>query len=68
MILNFISLTLNILGKVLIAYTAIQVHYRVWKEHKIDDEVFIGMKREQIIGFLGIVLMIIAYLIDIYLL
>jgi len=41
----------------MIAYTALAVHRRVWKEHKIDKTVFHIMRREQFIGILGIILM-----------
>lgn len=57
--------TLDVVGKVMVAYTAIRVHHRVWVEHKIDRKVFSEMKREQRIGFLGIVLIILGYLLEI---
>jgi len=41
------------------------VHRRVWKEHKINNRVYNEMKREQFIGIVGIVLLIIGYLIKI---
>lgn len=44
----------------MVAYTAIAVHHHVWKEHKIDAAVFKAMKREQIIGMLGIILIVIG--------
>lgn len=55
--------TLDILGKVMVAYTALAVHGRVRKEQKIDTFVFHAMKWEKIIGVAGIILMIIGYLI-----
>ena len=63
MSLEITALTLDTLGKVLIAVTAIRVHYRVMKEHKIDKRVFKSMRREQSLGVLGIALILIAYLI-----
>lgn len=39
----------------MVAYTAITVHHRFWKEHKIDEMVFKVMKRGQIIGIAGTV-------------
>jgi len=62
-----IALTLDIIGKIMIAYTALAVHSRFRKEHKIDDVVFRVMKREQTIGILGIVFMISGYVLHIYL-
>ena len=52
--------------KVMIAYTALAVHRHVWKEHKIDKTVFHIMRREQLIGILGIILMVSAYFLHIY--
>lgn len=63
--LNLVASTLDIIGKVMVAYTALSVHRRVWQEHQIDRAVFAAMKREQVIGVIGIVLMITAYLLDI---
>lgn len=57
--------TLDLIGKILISYTAIVVHYRFRKEHKIDEKVFTEMKKEQVIGVLGIVLMIVGYVLQI---
>ncbi|KKU81985.1 MAG: hypothetical protein UY09_C0025G0002 [Parcubacteria group bacterium GW2011_GWA2_47_8] len=61
-----LALTFDIIGKVIIAYTALAVHHRVWKEHKIDKMVFRIMRRERVIGILGMVLMVSAYLLHIY--
>lgn len=57
--------SLNTLGTLLIAYTALAVHRRVWQKHKIDGAVFRSMGREQIIGFTGMLLILAAYLIEI---
>jgi hypothetical protein len=46
--------TLDVVGKVMVAYTAIRVHYRVWKEHRIDERVFLAMHKEQLIAVIGI--------------
>lgn len=57
--------TLDVVGKILISYTAIAVHYRVRKEHKIDDYVFKTMRTEHVMGILGIFLIILGYLLEI---
>lgn len=63
--MEFLGFTLDVIGKVMVAYTAIAVHRRVWKEHKIDKAVFTAMKSEQIIGIIGIILIVIGYLLQI---
>lgn len=58
---SFIGFTIDVIGKVLIAYTAVMVHHRVWQEHKIDKRVFSEMKKEKIIAFIGIFMIIAGY-------
>lgn len=62
---EFIGFTLDVIGKVMFAYTAIMVHYRFWKERKIDEAVFMAMKRERIIEVLGVLLIIVGYFLQI---
>ncbi|PIT92877.1 MAG: hypothetical protein COU08_00010 [Candidatus Harrisonbacteria bacterium CG10_big_fil_rev_8_21_14_0_10_42_17] len=63
--MNFILLgdTLEMIGAVLIGYTALRVHHRVLNEHKIDDRVVRAMKKEQRFGILGIVLVVVGFFI-----
>lgn len=53
--------TLDVVGKIMIAFTVLMVHHRFRKEHKVDERVFKAMRREQIIGLVGIVFIIIGY-------
>ena len=52
---------LDVIGKLLVAYTAIAVHHRFLKEHKVDAALFKVMRKEQIIGLIGVVLIIIGF-------
>lgn len=65
MSLEFIGFTLDVVGTIMIAYTAIKVHYRFRQEHTIDEKVFTSMKNEQVIGVLGIALIVVGYLLQI---
>lgn len=58
---QFIGFTLQVLGEIMIGATAIMVHRRVWKEHKINPSVYKEMQREQIIGVFGIILLLVGY-------
>lgn len=62
--LEFIGFTIDSLGKILVAYTAIRVHHRVWQEHKIDGQVFKAMKNEQVLGIVGILMIIAGYILQ----
>lgn len=61
-----IGFTVDFIGKILVSYTAISVHHRVWKEHKIDEKVFSIMKRERNLGILGIFLMVFGFTLEIF--
>ncbi len=63
--MEFIGQTIQVIGEVMIGVTAIMVHRRVWKEHKINPLVHREMQREQIIGILGIILLVAGYFIQI---
>lgn len=66
--MEIVAKTLDVIGKVMVSYTAIAVHYRVRKEHRIDKNVFTAMRKEQLIGLFGIFLIVFSYLIDVSLL
>ncbi|MEA1929921.1 MAG: hypothetical protein U9M92_03550 [Patescibacteria group bacterium] len=59
------GISLDALGTVLIAYTALTVHARVRKEHHIDKRVEVAMRREWRRGMTGVLLIIIGYLLQV---
>jgi len=63
--MEFLGFTLDVIGKLMVAFTAVMVHHRFRKEHRIDERVFATMRREQVIGLLGIALIIIGYLLQV---
>ncbi|MBI4127465.1 MAG: hypothetical protein HY459_00190 [Parcubacteria group bacterium] len=60
--LAFWGITLQTIGGIMIAYTALMVHRRVWKDHKVDEAVFKTMGGEQRIGILGILFLVTGYI------
>ena len=64
MSLEFIGFSLSFVGKLLIAYTAIMVHYRVHREHKITESVFKAMRKEYFFGIIGVVLLIVGFILE----
>ncbi|MDP4007143.1 MAG: hypothetical protein Q8P55_00910 [bacterium] len=62
--IEFLGFTLDVIGKVLVAFTALMVHHRFRKEHKVDEQVFRSMRREQVMGILGIILIVAGYLLQ----
>lgn len=63
--MELLGFILDVIGKVMVAYAAIKVHHRFWKEHKVDEFVFRAMKREQVIGIAGVILIIAGFLLQI---
>ena len=61
MILEIIGFTLDVIGKILIGVAVYFVHKRIMKEEKIDKAVIREMKKEKKIVFLGVILIIIGY-------
>lgn len=64
--MEFIGGVLDTIGEIMVAYTAIAVHHRFRKEHKIDEAVFLMMKREQFLGILGIIFIIVGSVIKFF--
>lgn len=63
--MEFLGFTLDVIGKLMVAFTALMVHVRFRKEHRIDEEVFRTMRREQIIGIIGVALIIVGYILQV---
>ena len=68
MSLIFWAITSDFVGKILIAITALLVHKRIKKAHKINKKVLKEMRFEQSIGFLGIILITLGYVLHLYVL
>ena len=62
-----LALLLDTLGTIMIAFAALRVHHRVLNEHKIDAHVFTIMKREQLLGVSGIVLVTVSFVLQFFL-
>jgi len=61
-----IGRTLEVLGELLIGYIVTRVHSRVMQEQRIDRAVLRKMRREKIVGTIGIVLIAVGYSIEIF--
>ena len=59
------GIILDSLGVILVAFMALRVHHRVLSEQKIDKLVMRSMRREQILGILGVVLIIVGSIMQI---
>lgn len=61
-----IGFVLEFIGKLLVSFTAVSVHHRFWKEHKVDEKVFNEMHKEQNLGLVGIAFMTIGFVMEMF--
>ena len=64
--LKVLALTLEALGTIFIAYTALQVHIKMRKEHRIDKPVIDEIKHEEVVAVIGIAFVAIGYFLQIF--
>ena len=62
--MELLIITFDVLGKLMIAYTALRVHHSVLTEKRVDTQVLTEMKIEQKIGILGVIFIVSAYLLE----
>ncbi|MAF59500.1 MAG: hypothetical protein QF858_02740 [Candidatus Pacebacteria bacterium] len=62
--LLFWGLTLGVLGKVLLGFTVLSVHWKIVKEHKIGKVVLREIRRERNLAILGILFIVVGYLLE----
>ena len=61
-----IGTTLDFIGTIMLGYTVLAVHWHIVKEHRLDQDVFRAIKKERIIGFSGLLLIAIGFLLQVY--
>jgi uncharacterized membrane protein len=61
-----LSLILEFLGEVMIAVSVVRVHTRFLKDHGKSRSVYNSIRKEKVFVTLGIVLMTIAFILQIY--
>ena len=62
--LGTVGFILHTLGEVMVGFTAIMVHHRVWKEHKIDKRVFEEMRKERQAGIVGLTFIVLGFILQ----
>lgn len=63
---ELLILILDFIGTILIAFAALRVHHRFLHEHKVDEQVFRVMRKEQFVGYSGILFVVIAFVLKLY--
>jgi hypothetical protein len=63
--LLFWGLTFGTIGKVMLALAVLHMHHTLVREHRIDKYVILSYKQERILTFLGVVLIVTGYVMEI---
>lgn len=66
MTILFWGLTIGMLGKILVAVGILRVHYVMAMERSIDEIVLRSFRVEKLVTYIGIALIIIGYLLEVY--
>lgn len=60
------GITLGTVGKLILGMAVLRVHAYILREHKIDDVVLSALRHERYVTLIGILLIIIGYIFEIY--
>ena len=64
--LLLVGLTIGTLGKIILGIGVLRVHIHILREHKIDAVVLKSIKSEQLVTLLGLALIVLGYLLEVY--
>ena len=59
------GITLGTVGKLILGIAVLRVHIRIFEEHAIDGVVLRAIKREHLMTFLGLLLIILGYVFEV---
>lgn len=68
MVMNilFWGITFGMIGKVLVVLAVLHMHHSLIKEHRIDKKVILTYYQERILTFIGLILIVLGYLMEVY--
>jgi len=64
--LLLIGLTVGTFGKILLGVAVLRVHLGILHEHHIDNVVLRSIKREQVLTLVGLLLIVMGYLFEMF--
>ncbi len=64
--LLFWGITLGALGKILVILAVLHMHHSLIREHRIDAKVLLSYKQERYRTFLGLLLIVFGYVLEVY--
>lgn len=64
--LNIISKLIELIGELLIAFAVVRVHSHLKNEHRLDEDVYVVIRKERtLVGFASI-LLILGFILQLY--
>lgn len=66
MSLLFWGMTFGALGKILVILAVLHMHHSLIKEHRIDKKVLLSYKQERYMTFVGLILIVLGYVLEVY--
>lgn len=65
-VFNFLPITLEFIGTMLIGLAVLRVHTKLGKEHKIDKKVLRSIKREHVWTVTGMILITLGFILQLF--
>lgn len=62
----FWGITLGVIGKVLVVLAVLHMHHSLIREHRIDKKVILSYQQERFLTFIGLILIITGYLLEVW--
>jgi hypothetical protein len=64
--LLFWGMALRVMGEIVVVLAVLHMHHSLIKEHKIDKKVILSYKQERVLTFIGLILITLGYIMEVY--
>lgn len=64
--LLFWGMALRVLGEVVVVLAILHMHSSLIKEHGVDKKVILSYKQERVLTFVGLILITLGYVMEVY--
>lgn len=64
--LLFWGMALRVIGEIVVVLAILHMHHSLIKEHKVDKRVILSYKQERVLTFIGLILITLGYVMEVY--
>jgi hypothetical protein len=57
--------TIDVFGKIMVAYAALMINRKISQEHKLDKKVLATINKERNVALLGIIFIVVGYILQV---